>query len=178
MRRGGPIATATAAAACLATATGMLIGPAMAPAKERRAPSVDLSAAHRCDFIGQQAGSRCLLPFPDDYYTVRDPSTATGRRVNLQTAAMPANVNGAHINAVPYNASDGFSPGQAIVLKVPGLDTPAALKETGAAPINHIGRFRAPDAPIVLIDAKTGEALADLGGDRLQRDQPRRARRC
>ncbi|MDQ3582548.1 MAG: hypothetical protein M3495_13500 [Pseudomonadota bacterium] len=40
---------------------------------------VDLSRADRCDFIGQEDGSLCLLPFPDDYYTVADPSTATGR---------------------------------------------------------------------------------------------------
>ena len=97
------------------------------------------------------------FPFPDDYYTVRDPNTATGRRVNLKTASMPANVHGVHIDAAPYNASDGFSPGQAIVVKVPGLDSAAALKQTGAVPINHIGRFRDPEQPIVLIDADTGK---------------------
>ena len=30
---------------------------------------VDLSRAEDCDFIGVQAGSACMLPFPDDYYT-------------------------------------------------------------------------------------------------------------
>ena len=118
---------------------------------------IDLSRAGQCDFIGQQSGSMCLLPFPDDYYTVADSSTATGRRVNLQTPAMPANVSDVHVDAAPYDLNDGFSPGQAIVLRVPGLDTPAALAGTGAVPINHLGRYRAKDTPVVVIDAKTGK---------------------
>jgi hypothetical protein len=81
---------------------------------------VDLSRAGECDFIGQQEGSLCLLPFPDDYNTVADPSTRTGRRVALKTAAMPANVGGTRVDAAPYDLNDGFSPGQSIVLKVPG----------------------------------------------------------
>ena len=119
-------------------------------------PRIDTSDADRCDFIAKPNNGLCLLPFPDDYYTVRDPSTPTGRRVNLKTAAMPANVDGKHIDARPYNLNDGFSPGQPIVLKVPGLNSAAALDRTGAVPINHIGRFRDPQQPIVVIDAETG----------------------
>jgi hypothetical protein len=157
MRGPRPIARVTTLAACLGSAAGMLIGPAMGSASPPASPNVDLSAADRCDFIGQQGGSRCLLPFPDDYYTIRDDTTATGRRVNLKTAAMPANTHGVHIEAAPYNASDGFSPGQAIVVKVPGFDSEAALQRAGAVPINHIGRFQDPNQPIVVIDAATGK---------------------
>jgi hypothetical protein len=42
------------------------------------------------------------------------------------------------------------------VLRVPGLDTKAAFDRTGAVPINHIGRYRDADQPIVVIDADTG----------------------
>ena len=122
-----------------------------------RPKPVDLSRADRCDFIGQQDGSLCLLPFPDDYYTVADPSTATGRRIDLKTGAMPQNVTGKPIDAGPYNLNDGFSPGQAIVLRVPGLDNPEAFEKTDPVPIGRIGRFAEPNAPIVLIDAHTGE---------------------
>jgi hypothetical protein len=147
--------TGTAGAAALATSAS---GPAArANAAPARLPKVDLSRARHCDFIGQQKGSLCLLPFPDDYYTVRDRSTATGRRLNLATAAMPANAAGQHIDAPPYNRNDGFSPGQTIVLKVPGLNTEAAPKRTGAVPINHLGRYRKANAPVVVIDAKTGK---------------------
>jgi hypothetical protein len=118
---------------------------------------VDLSHADRCDFIGQQQGSLCLLPFPDDYYTVSDDSTATGRRIALKAPAMPRNVSGTSIDAAPYRLNDGFSPGQPIVLRIPGLDNPAAVANTGAVPINHLGRYADADAPVVLIDAETGE---------------------
>ncbi len=118
---------------------------------------VDLSRAADCDFIGQQAGSRCLLPFPDDYNTVADPSSATGRRIALPTNGMPQNQSGVPIDASAYNRNDGFSPGATIIAKVPGLDNPTALAQTGAVPINHLGRYGEPDQPIVVIDTTTGQ---------------------
>ena len=130
--------------------------PAAAQARPGK-PGVDLGAAGQCDFIAQQEGSPCMLPFPNDYYTVRDRSTPTERRLNLQTPAMPANASGVHVDAAPYNASDGFSPGQPIVVRVPGLDNPAALSQTGAVPLNHLRRYKRADQPIVVIDAKTGK---------------------
>jgi hypothetical protein len=142
-------AVAGIAVAMLATAAGASAKPDL--------PQIDLSSADRCDFIASPGNRVCLLPFPDDYYTVRDRSTATGRRVNLQTEAMPANVDGRHIDAAPYNLNDGFSPGQPIVLRVPGIDSTEDLRATGGAPINRIGEFKRRRAPIVLIDAETGK---------------------
>ena len=130
--------------------------PAQAAAKTR-SPPVDLSNADHCDFIGQQQGSLCLLPFPDDYYTVPDAGTATKLRINLNTEATPPNVAGQRIDTAPYNLNDGFSPGQTIVVKVPGLNSIAAMQRTGAVPINHIGEYARPNQPIVVIDATTGE---------------------
>jgi hypothetical protein len=118
---------------------------------------IDLSRAADCDFIGQQQGSLCLLPFPDDYYTVSDPSTGTGRRVDFHAAGMPRNAGGIPIDPSAYLRNDGFSPGAGVVLKVPGLDSAAALQQTAASPINHIGRYADPDAPVVVIDATTGQ---------------------
>src|SRR4051794_3280001 len=121
------------------------------------AGAVDLSRASYCDFIGEQSTSRCLLPFPDDYYTVADPGSATGRMIDLHTKGMPDNAVGKHIDAAPYLGNDGFSPGETILVRVPGLDNPAALAQTDAAPINHIGRYAESDQPIVVIDATTGQ---------------------
>jgi hypothetical protein len=120
-------------------------------------PPVDTSEAENCDFIADPGNPLCMLPFPDDYYTVLDPNSPTGRRVDFTAAGMPANVFGTHIDPAPYNASDGFSPGAAILLKVPGIDTVADVRATGAAPINHIGRYRKGNSPIVVIDAQTGK---------------------
>ncbi len=120
---------------------------------------IDLSRAADCDFIGQQGGSACLLPFPDDYYTRADPGSATGRRIDLHAGGMPDNAVGKPIDPEPYRHNDGFSPGQTILVRVPGLDNPAALAATDAAPIDRIGRYAEADAPVVVIDADSGKRL-------------------
>src|SRR5439155_12930564 len=97
----------------------------------------------------------CLQPFPNDYFTVADPSTDTGRRVNFDVTAMPRNIAGNPIRPDDWNRNDGFSPGQEIVTKVPGLDTQQALANTGAVPITDIARTYDDGAPIVVIDAAT-----------------------
>ena len=52
-----------------------------------------------------------------------------------------------------WNRNDGFSPGQALVVFAPGID----LTATGAAPVTDMARSLAADAPIVVIDATTGQ---------------------
>ena len=102
------------------------------------------------------SGQACLFPFPDNRFTRIDPTSATGRRVDLPAAAMPTNVNGQQIDVVPYDRNDGFSPGSAIILRVPGLDTQAALDRTGVVPLSDMGRAFAPRQPILVIDEATG----------------------
>ncbi len=122
---------------------------------------IDLSRAADCDFIGAQEGSLCLLPFPDDYYTVKDEASATGRRVALHDAGMPQNVDKTPIAAAPYNLNDGFSPGQVITLRVPGLDTPEAFSKTDPLPLNDLSRNESEDSkePVVVIDAESGKRV-------------------
>ena len=129
--------------------------------KACRPKPIDLSRAADCDFIADQDGSLCLMPFPDDYYTVKDPSTATGKRVNLHDAGMPQNAGGVPIDADPYNAGDGFSPGQVITLRVPGLDNPQAFANTNPIPLNKLSRNESQTSrePIVVIDADTGKRV-------------------
>lgn len=103
-----------------------------------------------CDPIGT---AECLLPFPNDYFTVRDRSTPTGRRVHLRPEMMPRNVAGVPIDPAEWNRNDGFSPGSMLLASVPGID----LGRTGAAPITDIGASLRRDAPVVLIDANTGK---------------------
>ncbi len=95
------------------------------------------------------------MPFPNDHFTVRA-GTATGRQVALKTASMPANRFGAHIDATDYNHSDGFSSGQEIVTKVPGLDNRRALRRTHAVRLTNLRAYRRRNAPVVVIDADTG----------------------
>jgi hypothetical protein len=135
--------------------------PAAAAARARRqappAIRVPLSAAprgeqHGCDPIG---AAGCLIPFPDDYYAVRDARSLTGERVAFTPAMMPASASGVHLDPAAWDRSDGFSPGGPILTVLPGAD----LSASGVAPITDIGASRGRDAPIVLIDTRTGRRV-------------------
>ena len=125
----------------------------------------------------------CLLPFPNDRFTVADPTTATGRRINFSLSAMPRNGTdatagtaggeGKPADPTEWNRNDGFSPGQAVLTYVPGLDLHKTWRTAGAryseAGINEqgyfdyrdqiadISRYERPNAPMVILNTKTGE---------------------
>lgn len=117
---------------------------------QAQVPDTAGEAAGICDPID---GAKCLLPFPNDFFTVPDARTDTGIRVNLSPAAMPRNVEQKPIDPTEWNRNDGFSPGAEAITYVPGLD----LVETGAPPVTDIGASLAADSPIVLLNADTGE---------------------
>ena len=123
----------------------------------------------------------CLLPFPNDVFTVADPTTATGRRVHLDATSTPVSqFTGRHVDPTSWNRNDGFSPGSPILTYVPGIDlhktwgtsdephSAAAPNELGyfdyRDQLADIERYRAPDAPIVLLDAGTGERVPFWSG--------------
>ena len=103
-----------------------------------------------CDVLDLR---QCLLPFPNDFFTVRDANTDTGRRVAITAAAMPRNNLGVPIDPTEWNRNDGFSPGSEILAFVPDLD----LTKTGAPAITDPGRSLLRGSPVVLLDATTGE---------------------
>ena len=111
-------------------------------------------AALACDPLDPSA---CLYPWPNDHFTQADSTSPTGKRLALQDDWMPKNRFGKPISAAPYNWSDGFSPGNMMVTKVPGLDTPEAFRRTGAVPITDIERTYDAGQPIVVINARTLE---------------------
>jgi hypothetical protein len=110
------------------------------------AAAAPASGASGCDPFG---GGECLFPWPNDYFR-HDGHLA------LTADMMPRDTSGKPIDPADYNRSDGFSPGQTIVLRVPGLDTPAAFARTGAVPITDMARTYDRDQPIVVINARTG----------------------
>jgi hypothetical protein len=134
----------------MSLAAGGLLGAATAQAS--RTEGIDLSNAERCDFLDPAV---CLFPWPNDHFTVADRTTDTGRRLNLSPESMPRSSSGIPIDPSEYNRSDGFSPGQLIVTKVPGLDTPAAFERTGAVPVTDLARGFDRRQPIVVINART-----------------------
>lgn len=117
---------------------------------------VDLSRPE-CDFIAQPKDGMCMLPFPNDYYTRADSSSPTGKRINFTSAAMPENASGTPISPAAFQASDGFSQGQGILLKVPGINTAAAVAKNDMVPLDHLGRYSEADQKVVVIDTDTGK---------------------
>lgn len=147
MHRRSLIGAALAAIMLLALASPLGAGAQQLP------PGLDLRNADRCEFI---AAGPCMLPFPSDRFTVRDGRTPTGRRVAFSRASMPANRDGVRIDPAEWNRNDGFSPGQTIIVKVPRLDTAAALRRTGAVTLDDLSQYSRRDQPVVLIDARSG----------------------
>ena len=118
-------------------------------------PIIDTAgtAAGACDPIDP---AHCLLPFPNDYFTVEDNTTVTGRRINLSPLAMPRNVAGKPIDPTEWNRNDGFSPGAMVITYVPGID----LKKTWGTDLDQIQDLElstGAKAPIAIIDAETGQ---------------------
>nr|WP_202455022.1 hypothetical protein [Streptomyces sp. SID8367] len=105
-----------------------------------------------CDPLTASGGD-CLLPFPNDWYTRTDAGMPTGRRVAFTSDMLPRGAAAPAVDPTAWNRSDGFSPGSALLVQVPGLD----LTTTGAAPLTDIGSSLDRDAPIVLLDTTTGE---------------------
>jgi hypothetical protein len=116
-------------------------------------PAEPRTTALTCDPLDERA---CLLPWPNDAFTVPDPSTATGRRLAIDPSSTPTNVDGVHIDVTDQNRADGFSPGSAVLAFVPDID----LEKSQVAPSTDIGASLDPAAPIVLIDTDSGERLA------------------
>lgn len=141
-------------ALCVAVAMGTTVStaeePTVGPRDALRAATDQvLTDAGLCDPTDTAA---CLLPFPNDFFTVADPTTDTGRRVNFSPLAMPRNTAGKPMDPTEWNRNDGFSPGSPVLTVVPGVD----LARTGIAPITDIARSLDADAPIVLVNTRTG----------------------
>jgi hypothetical protein len=161
------------AALCLATNLGETAQQGekpLIPARDavRLAGDQALEAAGICNPLDHAA---CLLPFPNDSFTKADPTTATGRRIDINPLAMPRNVANRPIDPTELNRNDGWSPGTPVLTVVPGLSTTRSRIPSEADP----GDSLRADAPIVLLDAKTGQRwpyTAELDTNATDGEQP------
>jgi hypothetical protein len=138
------------------------------PGDLQRGPTGPLEAAFAAlagDGCDPTDELRCLLPFPNDRFTTAA-ETPTGLRVDLSAAAMPRNIAGVPIRPDEWNRNDGFSPGAMGLTFVDGLDLEATFRladrgidwdDNGRAQLRVPALSTAPDSPIVLLDAVTGE---------------------
>jgi hypothetical protein len=127
--------------------------PALAAAAVLVVPSTPAHAASSpvtapgCDRLDDAA---CLLPFPNDAFR-------KGGKLAFTTAQMPRNKDGKAIDAAGWKGLDGFSPGSVILTKVPGLQTDAALKRTGAVSLSALSKYINKKAPVIVWDATAGK---------------------
>src|SRR4051794_12878883 len=100
--------------------TAVLAVPALgAPCVDPASLGIDLSRQAECDPLVPE---KCLLPFPNDHYTVADGGTRTRRRIAFAPNALPKNTMGTPLETAELNKNDGFSPGAAAILWMPGVD--------------------------------------------------------
>ena len=109
-----------------------------------------------CDPIVPQ---QCMLPYPNDWLTSYDPSSAPGRKLNLNPLAMPRNALGRPIDPSEWNNwSDGFSAGAAILTYVPGMTKNADLAFSGIPTDTDMSANGTSGDGVILLDTTTGQA--------------------
>jgi len=99
-----------------------------------------------CDPISPE---RCMLPFPNDFWTVEDSSTATGKRLRIQEATFPVDKNGVPIDPTEWNQLDGFSPTPAI------MSFFADVSLANVPPHKDISLSLLDNCPTVILDTLT-----------------------
>ena len=117
-----------------------LAAPCGSP-QDPAALGIDLSQQADCDPLVPE---RCMLPFPNDYFTVRDASTRTRRRVNFTPEGLPKNNAGTRSTPTELNRADGFSPGAALLI-VDADGRPRALGRAAAHRHRTLARGRFAD---------------------------------
>jgi len=70
---------------------------------------IDLSQQPFCDPLVPE---QCMLPFPNDYFTVADSRSPTRRRIHFTPEGLPKNTSAVPLEAAELNRSDGFAPGR------------------------------------------------------------------
>lgn len=100
--------------------------------------------------------AQCMLPYPNDWFTRPDSTSATGRRLDLNVLAMPHNIVGKPIDPSAWNASDGFSAGSEILTVVPGMTENSDLGASRLPTDLNIQTNGQSNLGVVLLDATTG----------------------
>ncbi len=103
--------------------------------------------------------SACLLPYPNNHFTVADSKTPTKLRLALPATGTPANHSGVHIDPTEWNRNDGFSPGATLLTFVPGIDLVKSKINLEVSPQHYSD----PDAGAIVIDKATGQRWPIFG---------------
>lgn len=98
-----------------------------------------------------------MLPFPNDFFTIDDSSSETGKRLRLSNVTFPVAKNGERINATEWNQLDGFSPLPAI------LSYFADVSLDNVPTHQNIEASLNSDCPTIILDTETLRILPHWG---------------
>ncbi|MBS1837156.1 MAG: hypothetical protein JST64_05610 [Actinobacteria bacterium] len=156
--RGGK--SVVGAVAVTAAVAGLLASCAAPPLAK---PPPEARPGHPCVAA---AVSSCALPFPSDELTVRDPTTATGRRLHIPDGILPAEGiaalgPGARLADVESDA-DGFSAVGPVYFEIDRSVDPASLPADGGEILRVYDLATGAPAPI----------RAELSPDSIRQGRP------
>merc|ERR1712100_183017 len=100
---------------------------------------------------------KCMLPFPNDFFTIDDDSTVTGKRLRLTNETFPLSDAGESINATEWNMLDGFSPLPVITSYFGDVSL------DNIPPHKDIARSLVSNCPTIILDTVTMERVAHWG---------------
>lgn len=110
-------------------------------------------AAERAD-CDPTAPTLCGLPFPSTFYMAEDATSATGWRIDLGPTTLPEDIDGFQPAPTFWNEKDGWAVSTPMLVHLPNIDV------TNLPGHDRIPDSLAPDSPIAVIDADTGERVA------------------
>src|SRR4051795_11597184 len=110
-------------------------------------------------------GAQCLLPYPNDWFTKPDATSAPRPPLDLNRLARPRKVAGKPVEPQEWNRSDGFSAGAQILTAVPNMTKNDDVAASGIPPVTNLGMNDDPtvDPGVVLLDTQTGQRVPVWG---------------
>jgi hypothetical protein len=108
-----------------------------------------------CNPIGVTA--ECMLPYPSDFLTVPDPTTATGLRLALPANALVVPTNSTPIDMTPFNRGDGAPTSAPILVHFGVVVDPSFLADD-----TQTAGTLLKSSPIALLDEATGARVPFL----------------
>ena len=119
--------------------------------------------------------TECLMPFPSSYFTRRDDTTVTGRRIDINGEALSTLYKGATPIISSYNDMDGFSTGGPIVFYLDGMREGNGRGANGSTlpPVDDIASSLTPKSVTLLLNVDECVLVAQFSEfDTIDRSRP------
>jgi len=119
--------------------------------------------------------TECLMPFPSSFFTRRDNTTVTGRRIDINGEALSTLYKGATPIHSSYNDMDGFSTGGPIVFYLDGMREGNGRGANGSMlpPVDDIAKSLTPKSVTLLLNIDDGVLVAHFSEfDTIDRRRP------